>query len=135
MALTLSLVLPEEVHEDGGTLLRIAGVFDDYLGQAFDVFIGPSGDATDAPALTGVPGRPTTFYPLNGEEIQVYTPLLDQGLNSIFVRLSDLSETGVLSNVLTVYPKDFKTSIYDHRKAWAPIFDTGPRSVAEEAAL
>lgn len=135
MALTLSLATPNEVHEDGGTLIEIAGAFDAYLGQAFEVHMGPNGDETDPTAYTGVPGRPTVFYPLNGEKILAYTPLLPRGTNSVFVKHTASSETGVLTDELEVYPKDFKTSIYDHRKAWAPVMDTGPRSIPEEEPL
>lgn len=135
MALTLYLAVPTEVHEDGGTKLEIAGAFDAYLGQAFEVYMGPAGDDTDAAAYTGVPGRPNLFYPLNGEKIVAYTPLLPRGTNSIFVRHTASGQTGLLTDELEVYPKDFKTSVYDHRKAWAPIMDTGPRSVGGEEPL
>lgn len=135
MALTLSLALPTNVHENGGTLVEIAGAFDAFLGQAFEIYMGPNGNDTDPTAYTGVPGRPTIFFPFNGEKIQAYTPLLPRGTNSIFVRHTASGETGVLTDELEVYPQDFKTSVYDHRKAWAPCMDTGPRAVAQEEPI
>jgi hypothetical protein len=132
MALTLTTVVPEFVAEDGGFLLRIAGNFDDYLGQEFEVFIGVNGDDTDAPAFSGVPGRPHIHYPFNGEEIRVYSPLLAVDTHSIFVRQKTGSDNDTLVDVLEAFPKDFKSSIYDHRKAWSPRIYTGPRSIVEE---
>lgn len=133
--LVLSLVLPENVAENGGTLLEIVGNFDEHLGKEFRIFIGPNGDDTDTPALTGIPGRPSIFFPLNGEKIRCFTPLLARGTNSIHVARVDAVASDTLVDVLEVFPKDFKTSTYDHRKAWAPIMETGPRLIEEEPVV
>ena len=128
-----SVVDPPNVGEEGGYLLNLYANFEGQLGKEFEVFIGPGAELTNPKALTGIPGRPTTAYPVNAQRIQVYSPLLEVGTHSVFVqRKDDPTVYGFLKDGLQVYKRDFKTQQYHQRSVWAPIWYVGPRSIEQE---
>ncbi len=133
--LALTSVVPTEVPEDGGYLIRILGDFSDYLGQPFQVHIGSAGDATDDAAESGVPGQAQIVYPLNADEIRCYSPPLDPGTYDVFVRLTDNSDSDSLVAVFQTFPKGFETSVYDLRRVLPPYYLVGPRSIEQEETV
>lgn len=129
MPLTITDVEPAEIAEDGGALLRVAGTFD--LGVAYEVRL----DSVSGPhCLSGRPGQMRTCYALTVQEIRCYAPIAAQGAHDVVVRRVDGAEPpATLAAGLTVYPREFATTVHAVRKVFPPFYDLGPRSVRQEA--
>lgn len=130
--ITLLGVTPTEIAEDGGYQIDIEGDFSNVLGQDIEVFIGPNGDEQDTLCYSGIPGSPTTVTALSPSLLRAYSPRLDLGLQSIFVRTVDESAAGLLENSITVFKRGFETSVFDMRRVLPPWYRTGPRQIEEE---
>ena len=132
MALTLDSIIPEAINRDGGHLIRIIGDFSDHQGKEFQIHVGPVGDATDPLAFSGIPGRPTTVFPLNDTEIRCFSPVLTNSTWKVFVIRLDASESASKAAVSKTYVKGFETSVYDLRRVLPPYYLVGPRSIEQE---
>lgn len=127
MALAITVVVPHDVLEDGGQLLRVAGTF--ALGVDYEVRIDSAGGDY---CLSGRPGRMHVMQALTTQELRCYTPRLEPGDHDVVVRRPDGSESATLTDGLTAHVRQFLTSIHAVRKIQPPPYRVGPRSVGQE---
>ncbi len=132
MALSITALDVDEAGADGGYLVVITGDFEDSIGLAHRVHVGPNGDATDAEGTSGVEGQANDVYPLSATLLRFYTPRVVPGVHDVFVRLADDSDSDVLAASLTVYARDYKTEVHEIRRMMPPIYAVGPRRPEDE---
>lgn len=135
MALTLTSVDRGSINENGGYLLTIEGVFT--IGVPVRVYIGPNGDTTDEICLSGIAGEKYDIFPIqNGTQLQCYTPILDVGgPYDIFVQNVGATEDDTLAAAITVYDREYRSSVYDIRRLFPPHWRTGPKNIEREEMI
>lgn len=113
---------PTEVGKVGGTVITVnttlpAGVTE------FEIFVGPTGDATDSPAYSGIQGQGNTIKPDSGL-LKAYTPPLDAGLYSVTVTRKDTGAVVVtITDGLTYLPNQISGKLGALRRSLSPKFD------------
>lgn len=133
MAITLTDILPEKVLEDGGAKFSVYGDFTGMVGSRFRIYVGPNGDNTDTPCLSGVVGQGTILYPVSEREIRCYLPVLAPTNGSpynVYVESVDTpSNNDTLSAVLGVLPAQYYSRIFDMRSVFPRFYKMGPRNM------
>lgn len=115
---------------EGGDLIIIRGNFTGLIGTRWEVFIGPNGDDTDTPALSGIEGDGFIVTLRQANEMRCFAPALDPGVYSIYIRREDSSRAGSLSTILYVVPPQWGTQRFHYRRLLPPTYALGPRSVS-----
>jgi len=129
MALSLSFVLPEKTVARGSEVI-LYGYFEDHIGKPFRVYVGPSGDDSDAMCLSGKPGAPHTIYPINADRMRFYLPDIEAGgPYNIFVQREDETDEALLSATIEIVEAPYYSSVFSVRTILPPYYKTGPRSM------
>ena len=133
MAFSLTAADPQDISEDGGQEIQIQGSFE--LQNRYKVHIGPLGTTVDPACHSGKVDQSTIIYPWTAGILRCYAPVLPVGSNyEVTVVNQDTAESHQLVNEIDVYPRQFKTSVYDLRKVLPNFYRTGPKKIDLEVA-
>ena len=129
MALSVDLVVPTKTIARG-TDVMVYGDFSEHIGKEFRVYVGPSGDDSDAMCLSGKPGAPYAIFPITAERMRFYLPEIEVGgPYNIFVRRKDETEEALLATAIEIVEAPYYSSVFSLRTVLPPYYKTGPRSM------
>lgn len=136
MVLSVTAVTPTQIGSEGGHLLTVTGDFSDLLGTYLEVYVGPTGDATDSICYSGRSDDPTKIKPRSETELRCFSPLLATGTHKIFVRDPVVpANNDVLVAAVTVFPRGYMTTVHGTRRIMPPSWRVGPRGIDDERVV
>ncbi len=129
MAISVTSIAPVLIDAYGGTKFIIQGDFAEHLGQLFTASLVPAGGGTSLDCLSGIPGRPTSIYPLNSTRMVCYAPQTTAGTtyDLIVTLIANALVTDTLASVVTALTRQYNSSVFALRSILPPNYKTGPR--------